>query len=101
MDLPVFPASVTAAFTLYAVLTLRQTAKRLHYEDRPLFWQKVRPLLAGLAAASILLLAGLFLRINPPFWIAMICAFPLGVGAFFLSQNPRQILRRHPRHQKS
>lgn len=37
-DLHYLLALLRAAAALYAPVTLRSTAQRLHYRDRPLFW---------------------------------------------------------------
>lgn len=94
-DLHYLLALVSALAVLSIPLSLRSTAKRLHYRDRPLFWR------APLTLADIVLglLAGLLLiwawsSPSPALlWPTATLALLGAGGAWWISLEPQRLVR--------
>lgn len=94
-DLHYLLALVSAIAVASVVLSLRSTAKRLHYRDRPLFWRAPLPLAdvaLGVLAALVLVWA---LSVHSPalLWPASALALLSAGGAWFIGLEPHRLVK--------
>ncbi|MFC4640418.1 hypothetical protein [Deinococcus hohokamensis] len=96
-DLHYLLALLTAAAALYAPLTLRGTARRLHYRDRPLFWRAPLPMgTLALSLLAALLLLWTFLAPEPQpelLWPGATLALLAASAAWWTGLEPQRLVR--------
>lgn len=93
-DVHYFLALLSAGAALYAGFTLKQAARRLHYRDRPIFWQKTVPLLAALVVlVGLLIFAFMGDKMPGLLWIAAGLAVLEAGAAWYVDLEPQKIVR--------
>ncbi|GGR90033.1 hypothetical protein [Deinococcus sedimenti] len=92
-DTHYFTALLLALILLYAARLLWTSARRLHYRDRPRYWQKAWVLvLAGFAAAVLATLALTGIISAAALWPALVLAALTGGAAYWIDLNPQRAL---------
>lgn len=94
-DLHSLLAFMSALAVLSVPVSLRSTARRLHYRDRPLFWRALLPLAdATLSVVAGLLLAWALYTHSPDLlWLAAALSLLTGVGAWWIGLEPQRLVR--------
>lgn len=94
-DLHYLLALMSALAVLAVPLSLRSTAKRLHYRDRPLFWRAPLALADAVlgALAALLVVWALYSHFPALLWPAVALAL-LSVGiAWWIGLKPQRLVR--------
>ncbi|MFD1731898.1 hypothetical protein ACFSC4_13810 [Deinococcus malanensis] len=94
-DLHYLLALVSALTVISMPLSLRSTAKRLHYRDRPLFWCAPLPLadIATGLLAAVLLIWALSSPVPALLWPAAALGLLSAGGAWWISREPQRLVR--------
>lgn len=94
-DLHYLLALLTAGAALYAGLTLKHAARRLHYRDRPMFWRSAVPLVAVLALmVGLLLFSFVGEKMPALLWVAAGLAALEAAAAWYVDLEPQKLVRR-------
>ncbi|GGS17104.1 hypothetical protein [Deinococcus knuensis] len=101
-DLEFFLTAAAAGASLYALLTLRGAARRLHYRDRPGFWRGALVLLAGVLAVLALLAVTFLTSLSSgwPLYLACLIAAVTAALTWWVDLEPARVVhaaqsRRH------